>query len=110
MKLNEILALAKLGYSYEQVKELMSIETPTAETKTEETIETPVEIVDTVENENPITPVEDEKTKQIEELQKQLEETNRTLKEVQDTAKTVDLSPNIPKNDDIIADIVRSFM
>lgn len=114
MDFKDIIVLAKAGYTYNQVKELLSAttEAPT-ETVEEAVVETPTETteapVETPTETTEEAPTEN-KNNELEEIKRQLEETKTALRNAQHTAKSEDLEGKVPKSEDILADIARSFM
>lgn len=112
MDFKDIIVLAKAGYTYNQVKELLSATTEAPTVTVEETpVETPiVEVIEETPTETTEEAPTENTNNELEEIKRQLEETKTALRNAQHTAKSEDLEGKVPKSEDILADIARSFM
>lgn len=99
MKLTDIIALAKAGYSASDVKDLLNanIETPAPEPEPEQPVEAE-------ETEPDYKTMYEEKIKEIEALKKENEKTTNELKQAQKVNSHADLSnaDNIENPEDIL--------
>ena len=111
-KLNimDVVSLAKAGFKYQEIKDLMNIEIPDAQPQPEQPTEPPTEpeppAPDDTETPAKATgqPVEStEDQKRIAELEKQ-------LADLQKKNQSTDVSGKIPDPQETINDIVRGFM
>lgn len=118
MKLTDIIALAKAGYSVSDVKELMNLASsedkdpePQDEPKDEKT-EEPKTGKDTASTEPEKSTEAPEKVIAIDEYRKQIEELEKQVKDLQQKNIHKDVSSNQNEKTDkeIMDDITRSFM
>lgn len=117
MKLSDIIALAKAGYSVSDVKELMTLASsedkepaPKEEPKDEKT-EEPETGKDTASKEPEKSTEAPENVIAIDEYKKQIEELEKQVKDLQQKNIHTDVSNKPDKSDeDLMNDLTRSFM
>ena len=112
-KLNimDVVSLAKAGFKYQEIKDLMSIDIPEstpqqAEVQTQPLTETEPPVLDEPETPAKATGQPAEST----EDQKRIAELEKQLSDLQKQNQSKDVSGNIPDPQDTINDIVRGFM
>ena len=115
MKLGDIIALAKAGYSVADVKELVKMSEVKEEAQSEPTTEPPAD--SSASSDVPITPATEnsgaesvpEESGEMDELKKQIAELEAKLKTAQSANAHTDISGMSGDKSDL-DDIVRSFM
>lgn len=112
-KLNimDVVSLAKAGFKYQEIKDLMNIEIPEstpqqAEVQTQPQPETEAPLLDEPETPAKATGQPAEST----EDQKRIAELEKQLSDLQKKNQSTDVSGNIPDPQETIDNIVRGFM
>lgn len=107
MKLEDIIALAKQGYKKKDIEELINM--AEKETEVEEKSNVP-EVQDEQDAEPEKGHEEPETVPDEPDYKKLYEESQIQIKALQQKNITKNISANEPSNDEILQDIVRSFM
>ena len=112
-KLNimDVVSLAKAGFKYQEIKELMAIDVPETtpqqtEVQTHPQPETEAPVLDEPETPAKATGQPAEST----EDQKRIAELEKQLSDLQKKNQSTDVSGNVPNPQDTIDNIVRGFM
>ena len=114
-KLNimDVVSLAKAGFKYQEIKDLMSIDIPEQTTQTQ-----PPEVAQEPETETEHPAPDDTETPakatgqpvESTEDQKKIEELEKQIAELQKKNQSTDISGNIPDSQETLNEIVRGFM
>ena len=112
-KLNimDVVSLAKAGFKYQEIKDLMNIEIPDApQPQPEQPTTPPTEPEPPVLDETETPAKATGQPAEITEDQKRIAELEKQLADLQKKNQSTDVSGNIPDPQETINDIVRGFM